>query len=296
MKVLYPGGGGILSQRWKHFRHKSISVFPPSTFLPRQHRWLPPPPPLSLASFPAPPPKHCVTKSLVVFKALQRPSAGKGVPSAYASLPGEAFSQPNPPPRARRGAAPPRCALGGSVPQPPLPFPGCVPPPEPRCPLPGAAGAAAPGEEPLLRSCRYFKNKEGAGAVATGGRGCSPHSTSRFLSAARVAFPGISDAKLALKRPYRKKDFNYFYINFFFFEVEMPSGAHLGMNCKASKQKASWGRVGVFCKHLSPSAGLCRSRCAVSPVGWQPQPEEPNSAQGQESKGTITALGQKGQT
>lgn len=69
--------------------------------------------------------------------------------------------------------------------------------------LPGAAGAAAPRQELLLRSCHYFKNKEGAGAVATCGRGCSQHSTSRFLTAAHVVFPGISDAKLTFKLPYR---------------------------------------------------------------------------------------------
>jgi len=76
--------------------------------------------------------------------------------------------------------------------------------------LPGAAGAAVPGEEPLRGSCRYFQNKEGAGAVATGGRGCSQPSTSRFLSAACVALPGISDAKLALKLPCRKAFFFFF--------------------------------------------------------------------------------------
>lgn len=58
---------------------------------------------------------------------------------------------------------------------------------------PGAANAAAPREEPLRRSRRYFKNKEGAGAVATRGRGCSQHSTSRFLSAARAALPGMQN-------------------------------------------------------------------------------------------------------
>lgn len=90
---------------------------------------------------------------------------------------------------------------------------GARPYPNLRCrfqalqPLGAALPGAAPGEEPLLRSCRYFKNKEGAGAVATRGRGCSQRSTSRFLSAAHAAFPGISDAKLALKLPYRKNLF-----------------------------------------------------------------------------------------
>lgn len=55
---------------------------------------------------------------------------------------------------------------------------GCSLPP-PRAILP----AGASGEEPLLRIRRYFKNKEGAGAVATLARGCWQRSTSRFLSA-----------------------------------------------------------------------------------------------------------------
>lgn len=52
---------------------------------------------------------------------------------------------------------------------------------------PGVLAAPVPflpaGEEPLLRIRRYFKNKEGAGALATLARGCWQRSTSRFLSA-----------------------------------------------------------------------------------------------------------------
>lgn len=70
--------------------------------------------------------------------------------------------------------------------------------------LGAALAGAARRAEPLRRSCRYFKNEEGAGAVATRRRGCPQRSTSRFLSAARAAVPGISDAQLALKLLYGK--------------------------------------------------------------------------------------------